>query len=46
MHILLAGLPLSSWLLIVASVGAGLAIELAFYRAHRRSIAHDEERAP
>lgn len=43
---MIAGLPLSSWLLIVASVGAGLAIEIAFYRAHRRPVAHDEERAP
>ena len=43
---MIAGLPLSSWLLIVASVGAGLAIEIAFYRAHRRRVVHDEERAP
>ena len=44
MHIVLAGLPLSSWLLIVASVGAGFAVEIAFYRAHRVRAVRDEER--
>jgi hypothetical protein len=27
----MAGLPLSTWLLLLASVGIGLAIELVFY---------------
>lgn len=34
---IVAGLPLESWLLVVASVGIGLAIEVAFFRAHRRA---------
>jgi hypothetical protein len=33
----IAGLPAASWLLIVVAVGAGLAIELMFLRAHRRA---------
>ncbi|HUH13300.1 MAG TPA: hypothetical protein VMK65_09325 [Longimicrobiales bacterium] len=32
---MIAGLPLASWALILVAVGAGLAIELAFFRAHR-----------
>jgi hypothetical protein len=32
----IAGLPLATWLLMIAATGAGLAIELAFFRAHRR----------
>lgn len=32
---MLAGLSLASWALILVSVGAGLAIEIAFLRAHR-----------
>jgi hypothetical protein len=31
----MAGLPLSSWLLIVCSVGNGLAIELTFWLRRR-----------
>lgn len=31
----MAGLPLDSWILIVTSVGIGLAIEFVFLRAHR-----------
>lgn len=46
MHIVMAGLPLSSWLLIGASVGAGLVLEIAFYRAHRQRTVCDDERAP
>lgn len=34
---IVAGLPIESWLLVVASVGIGLAIEIAFFRAHRRA---------
>lgn len=34
---IVAGLPVESWLLIVAAVGIGLAIEIAFFRAHRRA---------
>ncbi|NIP57893.1 MAG: hypothetical protein GWM92_06565 [Gemmatimonadetes bacterium] len=30
---MIAGLPWESWLLLVVSVGLGLGIELAFYRA-------------
>jgi hypothetical protein len=30
-----AGLPLSAWLLLLASFGIGLALELAFYFRHR-----------
>jgi hypothetical protein len=32
----IAGLPPASWVLILASVGLGLALELAFYRSIRR----------
>jgi hypothetical protein len=32
---MLAGLSLAAWALILASVGTGLAIEIAFLRAHR-----------
>lgn len=34
---IVAGLPIESWLLIVAAVGIGLAVEIAFFRAHRRA---------
>ena len=30
------GLPLSAWLLLVASAGIGLGLELVFYLRHRR----------
>ena len=33
---MIAGLPLESWILILASVGIGLGIELAYLRARRR----------
>jgi hypothetical protein len=32
---MIAGLSLAAWALVVLSVGAGLAIEFAFLRAHR-----------
>ena len=32
---MIAGLPWTSWLLILAAVGLGLALVLAFYIAHR-----------
>jgi hypothetical protein len=32
---MIAGLPAASWVLIFVAVGAGLAIEIAFLRAHR-----------
>lgn len=34
---IVAGLPIESWVLVVAAVGIGLAIEIAFFRAHRRA---------
>lgn len=34
---MIAGLPLDSWILIAASIGIGLVIELAYLRAQRRS---------
>ena len=43
---MIAGLPLESWLLIAVSVGAGLVIELAFFRAHRRGRDRERERTP
>lgn len=33
---IVAGLPLESWILVGAAVGIGLAIEIAFFVAHRR----------
>jgi len=39
----IAGLPLAAWLLLVASFGLGLAVELAFYwRQRSRSSARSE----
>jgi hypothetical protein len=32
---MLAGLSVASWALILVAIGAGLAIEIAFLRAHR-----------
>jgi len=29
-------MPLDAWLLLIAAVGLGLTLELAFYRARRR----------
>jgi hypothetical protein len=34
---MIAGLSAAAWLLISAAIGIGLCIELAFFRAHRRS---------
>jgi hypothetical protein len=34
--VVILGLPWTSWLLLVAAVGIGLGLELAFYRARRR----------
>lgn len=34
--VLIAGLPATAWLLIVAAGGLGLAVELVFYLRHRR----------
>lgn len=33
---MIAGLPWTAWLLLIVAVGLGLAVELAFYFAHRR----------
>lgn len=33
---MIAGLPWESWLLLIGAPGLGLAIEIAFFRAHRR----------
>lgn len=40
---MIAGLSVAAWLLIAASIGAGLAIEIAFYLAHRVDAADDEQ---
>lgn len=32
---MIAGLPVTAWLLLLASVGVGLAIEVGFFRRHR-----------
>lgn len=39
---MIAGLPWESWLLLLLSVGVGLAFEIAFFQAHRT--ASDERR--
>ncbi len=33
---MIAGLPLSTWILAVVSILPGLGLVVAFYRAHRR----------
>lgn len=33
---MIAGLPLSAWVLLIASAGIGLAVELGFYTRYRR----------
>jgi hypothetical protein len=33
---MIAGLPWTSWLLLVVAVGLGLAVELVFYFKHRK----------
>ncbi len=38
---MIAGLPWTAWLLLIASVGLGLSIMLAFYFTHRRNGASD-----
>ncbi len=38
---MIAGLPWTAWLLLIASVGLGLSIVLAFYFTHRRNGASD-----
>jgi len=39
---MIAGLPVDAWLLLVAAVGLGLTLELAFYRARRRERAGED----
>ena len=34
---MLAGLPWSAWLLLIAAIGIGLVIELIFYFNHRQA---------
>ena len=34
---IIAGLPWTAWLLLIASVGLGLGIVLIFYFSHRRN---------
>ncbi len=38
---MIAGLPWTAWLLLIASVGLGLSIVLVFYFTHRRNGASD-----
>ncbi len=38
---MIAGLPWTAWLLLIASVGLGLSIVLTFYFSHRRNGASD-----
>ena len=38
---MIAGLPWTAWLLLIASVGIGLSIVLVFYFTHRRNGASD-----
>jgi hypothetical protein len=40
---MLAGLSLASWALILVAVGAGLAIEIAFLRAHGREATRKDQ---
>jgi hypothetical protein len=35
----IAGLPATAWLMILAAGGLGLAVELAFFLRHRRRVA-------
>ena len=39
---MIAGLPLTAWLLLGAAIGLGLGVELLFFFAHRRSASGDE----
>lgn len=36
-------MPVDAWLLLLAAVGLGLSLELAFYRAQRRARRADRE---
>ncbi len=40
---MIAGLPWTSWLLMLASGGLGLALALAFYLAQRDAAAGDDD---
>jgi hypothetical protein len=37
---MIAGLPLTAWLLLGTAIGLGLAVELIFFFAHRGSAGH------
>jgi hypothetical protein len=39
-------MPLSAWFLLIAAVGLGLSLELAFYRARRRERRLEGRRGP
>lgn len=39
---MIAGLPLTAWLLLGSAIGLGLAVELLFFFAHRRSAGRQE----
>ena len=39
---MIAGLPLTAWLLLATAIGLGLAVELLFFFAHRRSAGGEE----
>ncbi|HSG07510.1 MAG TPA: hypothetical protein VLA36_04080 [Longimicrobiales bacterium] len=39
-------MPVEAWLLLIAAVGLGLSLELAFYRARRRERRMDREGRP
>jgi hypothetical protein len=39
---MIAGLPLTAWLLLGLAIGLGLAVELLFFLAHRRSAGSEE----
>jgi hypothetical protein len=44
----IAGLPWGTWLLLIAAISLGLAVELRFYCLHRPTAGdrHDREPAP
>ena len=39
---MMAGLPLTAWLLLGAAIGLGLGVELLFFFAHRRPTGTEE----
>ena len=39
---MIAGLPLTAWLLLGTAIGLGLVVELLFFFAHRRSAGNEE----